>query len=277
MASTLVGNDVQSAVGEIVVTEDNDVEQGQIGANGPMSFVGCATLTIVKRDQLQHWRGKIPLQAIIEGRQDRRSITGLKRAADRLLSKPDSEVVGAQLMQFYRQVQAASQLSPGCFNGCPTEEVHKICDLLLADDVPLPEELQFRILMRRVNRLVSESAYPELLHVLNPWLTCGFEHVHPRLAGLHDDLSRKLVLYKKFIFNELICKFIMKGPDGAPICLSVSKQCLRQSEEVDYAFLDAASSIALDEIVCCWKALTALLATSLDSALEETYIKRQMK
>eukprot|EP00971_Amphidinium_carterae_P291985 5796253-Amphidinium_carterae.5 len=215
-----------SAMGDSVVSEDYDGEQGKWG-NGPFNNVS------LPGDQLQHWRERIPLHAVIEGKQDKRSITGLKRAADRMLAKPDEEVVGAELMQFHRQVLAATQLCPSSFIGCPTEEVMRICDLLVADDFPLPEGLQFRILMRRVGRLVSEACYYELLKVLNPRVTCAFDHLYPKLAGLHDEPRQKLALYKKVVFSELICKVIMKGQDGAASCLSMCQQCLKQSEEVD--------------------------------------------
>eukprot|EP00971_Amphidinium_carterae_P258544 5131593-Amphidinium_carterae.1 len=114
-------------------------------------------------DALSYWKQKCDLQKLLEGKQDLRTLTGLQRAVSRRLGNEETYPIGASLNTLLKLATACKNLSPKFFPATTQEDLHNTLAKLEHETVELPYSLKYNILMRRVNMLVKEKKYTELV------------------------------------------------------------------------------------------------------------------
>eukprot|EP00971_Amphidinium_carterae_P094936 1878449-Amphidinium_carterae.1 len=221
-------------------------------------------------DALAYWKEKIPMVNVLDGSQDKRSFTGLKRAATRKQGKPETELEASLLHQYHRQVLSAATVAPKSFPTCPQQDVMAVCDMLVAEQIPLPDHLKYNILMRHVARLLAERKYSSLIVTLNPWSAAEeFNHHAPTLAGLAAEPTKKFSIYKKIMAVELLAKLVIKGEEEKDSCMMICRECMQEADKVDLVTVDTSTAYALDELTCMWKALYAISSCTLEPGFED--------
>eukprot|EP00971_Amphidinium_carterae_P167125 3311589-Amphidinium_carterae.4 len=268
--------------GATTCADDEMEDEGERGSNvDAFSFNHCDTLLHTQAgrhvvlcspgaDAVAYWKEKIQMSKVLDGTQDKRSFTGLKRAATRKQAKPETELVASLLHQYHRQVLAAATVAPKSFPTTPHQEVLAVCDMLVAEQIPHPDHLRYNILMRHVGRLLAEKKYDILLATLNPWSAAeDFNHHAPTLAGLAAEPSKKFSIYKKIMAIELLSKLVLRGEEEKDSCMKICQDCLQEAEKVDLVTVDTSTAYALDELCCMWKALYAICTCTLEPGFED--------
>eukprot|EP00971_Amphidinium_carterae_P335363 6471198-Amphidinium_carterae.1 len=221
-----------------------------------------------------HWKNKIDVAGILEGTQDLRSTTGLWRAVNRRIgpnAKAGREVEGAMLNSFYNLVQACRRAHPTVFSALSTQDLEKLCVSLESDGHEFGPVFKKNVLMRKVSALCQVRDYQKLLAILNPWESAPFSWREPCLSGLVAEgaPTDAIVLFKKVMFDEVLCKLILAGAEKVSEVVSISECCLAMTALVDTVMLDAISAQNLAECDTTWKCLLALGTVFLDVELEE--------
>ena len=211
---------------------------------------------------------------ILDGQQDLRSLTGLQRAVGRRLAKEETQVEGLMLNQFLKIVQQAKLVSPGHFPSCSTEDLHKICASLGSEKIAFPPKFMLNILMRHVNTLVSEHRFQELVPINSPWHSGAFRWQLPILGALAGDEAKKMGIYRKVLFEGVLCKQILRGEEAGGVLQTLCGQLLDIGNEVDRIMLDAAAAATLSESEAAWHCLTALLSDDVEMAREDLYLSQ---
>ena len=218
---------------------------------------------------MAHWRKQANVYKILNGEQDLRSCTGLQRAVQRRLAKESTQVQGTLLNQYLKLVLQAKAVSPAYFSSCTTEDLHKVCQTLDSERVPFPPKFMLNILMRQVNTLVSEHRFEELVAIISPWETGLFDWKHPTLGCLADDELKKISIYRKIVFESVLCKLILRGEEQAGQVAKLCQKLLVIGSKVDRVMLEAPSAATLSESETAWHCLAALLSDAVNPDLEE--------
>eukprot|EP00971_Amphidinium_carterae_P352134 6492445-Amphidinium_carterae.5 len=231
----------------------------------------CCCHTMQGEDPLQYWKNHINIGQVLDGKQDLRSVTGLKRAVTRRMASKTVE--GTLLNNFLKLVQACVQLGPNLLATVCDAELFKTIEQLEQEDIALTRGFQERLLLRRVAQLVAEHKFAEVIDCLNPWARLAFDWKRPTLAGIHDEQgSSKLNTFKSVLFNEVFCKLILEGQPKGDTVKALSQQCLSIVDSVDLVAMDSAAAKTLSECETVWKALWALLTPTLDIALQHLHL-----
>eukprot|EP00971_Amphidinium_carterae_P323336 6425933-Amphidinium_carterae.3 len=199
------------------------------------------------------WKSKISLQALLEGTQDLRSKTGLERDVEKKMANEDTQV------------------SVKKFAKASTANIEKVCQALEKERIALPPKWKYCVLMRHINALISEQKYTEAVCVLNPWSTEAFNWRRPSLSGLSEDGPERYNTYKSAVFDDILCKMVIKGADKAMLVMSLVEQLLQIANTVDFCMLAAAPATLLSESFTAWRCLKALLAKDLDASLADMF------
>ena len=105
--------------------------------------------------------------------------------------------------------------------------------------------------------------------VISPWNTGVFAWQAPTLGALVEDEAHKLGVYRKVLFENVLCKLILKGEESAASLQSLCRQLLEAGTGVDRIMLGALSASTLAESEAAWNCLTALLSPDLEPAKED--------
>eukprot|EP00971_Amphidinium_carterae_P320830 6377465-Amphidinium_carterae.1 len=195
-------------------------------------------------DALSYWKSHIPIAAIIDGKKDLRSVTGLTKAVQRRLQ---SKTVEATLLNNYSKlVKGCMQLSPTLLKTVSDSDLAKQLEILESEDIPLTPTLQFNLLMRRVNTAVTEHRFHEVVAMLNPWREESFSWRSPTLAGLSAE-PNKFATFRNTIFNDVLCKQLLEGEAKSVLVKQICLQCIEMAGMVDLVSMETQAAKMLSE------------------------------
>eukprot|EP00971_Amphidinium_carterae_P351819 6492294-Amphidinium_carterae.1 len=207
-------------------------------------------------DALAHWRSKISLALVLEGRQDGRAITGLKKAKARKLKNDATRLIGLQLKSWCETVDACAKLAPKGFSATTETEINHALELIKEEKLVLPQAFKDSLFSRRVDRLKDDKDFTTLFS-------------KPALAGLYDTPKQRMTSYKKHLFETVLANLILNGEEQRNHVLEISTIGLHEAETVDTVSLDGTGSATLDESCCIFHSLIAICTHSLDKSLVE--------
>eukprot|EP00971_Amphidinium_carterae_P191724 3804149-Amphidinium_carterae.4 len=120
-------------------------------------------LLIPGGDSLAEWKLKLPLESIISGEKDMRSLGGLKSARNRLgKAGPEKESKLKVLKTYLDNCENAFKVSPANFASVGDDEIPDIIAMLQGYGVKWPETLKMGLLVRRANTLQRGKQWAEL-------------------------------------------------------------------------------------------------------------------
>ena len=132
-----------------------------------------------------------------------------------------------------------------------------------------PPKFMYNILMRQVNTMVAERRFQDLVAIISPWHSGLFDWRAPTVGSLADEESKKLAIYRKVVFENVLCKLVLKGEEQADMVQDLCHRLLAIGQSVDRVMLSAAAATTLSESETTWHCLTALLSPSFSADSEE--------
>eukprot|EP00971_Amphidinium_carterae_P333412 6468159-Amphidinium_carterae.5 len=175
------------------------------------------------------------------------------------------------LQNFLKVVQGAMELDPSNFEHTSDEEMKVLLGMMEQEQVELPPGLQYRLIMRHIQKLIAERKFLELLHSLDPFSTQPFSVSQPSIAGLGAGQGeQKLQVFKRIIFQELLAKFIVEGAAGKDKVYELCMACLAKFKDVDDLFLENGPAVVLHAARSVWTGLVALTSASVSADALDT-------
>eukprot|EP00971_Amphidinium_carterae_P120895 2394970-Amphidinium_carterae.3 len=198
---------------------------------------------------------------------DNRTVDACRKAGDRLVPIDRSE--GLQLQNYYKLVQKAVSLQPERLPSLAAAEKRSALEAMIAESVEFPTKLKVCLVESWIDDLKEKKAYTELLRCLSPFKDAhGFDPFLPTLAAAEPDVKKRVVKFSKIVFKDIYTELLSAAEEKSSQILTLTELCLQefgaiQLEEVE----ESAASVLLDESLCVWRALRALLTTSLDASV----------
>ena len=215
-------------------------------------------------DTLGFWKLKVPLERVVEGQCDGRSIQGLKRAAQRLAANSKKKAESHILGNYVKVIQVGQMLAPSNFNSVGDDELKMVIQVMGMEGLQWPESTKFQLIMRRAAACLAERRIEEVWQVVDPWgEQKPWNPSMPCLQAL-DDRSKALSTWRRILFSELLGDLLVGGEDRSPQVVALSKLSLSKLEMIDFMDLDATAASYLDESITVFRALIALAEPSLD-------------
>ena len=199
---------------------------------------------------------------------DKRTTEGLRKSIIRKFQKPETKLDGQLLQNWQKYVNAALALAPGNFAALNNEDLQKTITFLSSEVSQFPDKTKTLIVCRRLTTLLSERKFEEMLDVLSPWVPDDFNPQHPAVSGVSAESGKRLAIWKRMLFAEAICKFIEEGERGQLAVQQLCRLCLEKTRTIDMIDLDNSSALGLEEGKTVWRALLALLSSSLDESVQ---------
>eukprot|EP00971_Amphidinium_carterae_P294043 5838260-Amphidinium_carterae.1 len=208
---------------------------------------------------------RVTLPGVLDGSQDGRSVQGLKRAAERKMNSREHKNDGYVLNNYYKLVTASQALAPGHFASTPDAEISRVVALLEEEGVDLPACTKESITMRRIDSLVAESNFEQLLPVINPFSTTSWNPSVPNLSAL-GGTDTVLKIWQRVLFEEALCNLLSLGTSGAGKVSFLMKLTLKMLDDVDMVDLSAAAAAYVEEAFCILHCLKDLLEPSFEAS-----------
>ena len=197
---------------------------------------------------------------------DKRATEGLRKSIQRKFRKEETKLDGQLLQNWQKHVIAALSLAPGNFALLNDEELHNTLTFLALEVPEFPEKT--KVVATLVATLLSERKLDEMLEALSPWQIATFNVQKPCVSGVSWESSKRLAIWRRVLFADAICKFIEDGERGLTPLQHLCKLCLAKTESIDIVYLDNSSALGLEEGKTVWRALLALLSSSLDESVQ---------
>eukprot|EP00971_Amphidinium_carterae_P113844 2255988-Amphidinium_carterae.1 len=216
---------------------------------------------------LESWKAKISLTKVLEGTIDGRSIQGLKRAVQRKMDRSTPTAEGHAMNAFYKLVLAAASLSPSNFHSTSQSDQDKTLMLMEENNVDLPSNLKYTLLMKKVNSQIQQCNYFDLVTTVSPFIEVCWCNANQTLGGLEQNM--RIAAWRKLLFEDTLCPLLTQGEAGAQKVGELSIQCQDQLQCVDVVELDLITASALEEGNTVFKAIHDLLHPSLENPFED--------
>eukprot|EP00971_Amphidinium_carterae_P337333 6474085-Amphidinium_carterae.1 len=216
--------------------------------------------------RLTQWKNRLPLATCMV-KMDNRTVDACRKAYERLLPIDRGEAL--QLQNYYKLVQKAVSLQPERLSSLSASEKKIALEAMISESVEFPTKLKVCLVESRIDDLKEAKAYKELLHCISPFKDAdAFNPFNPNLAAAEPDVKKRVFKFNKIVFKDLYTDLLSAAEEKCAQILQLTEQCLHefgaiQLEEVE----DTAASVLLDESLCVWRALKALLTTSLDTTM----------
>ena len=219
-------------------------------------------------DLLQQWKAKVPLDLIMDGTIDGRTVNGLKRAVSRASSSKVDLADATLLRNYLKQVSVAQQLAPTAMSSLGSADLVDMAGAMAAEGANLPNHVKSALVTNHIASLIEHGEHKDLMDAISPWQTGDFDHAKPKLGCLPDAMGAKIATFQKLIFKDIISSKIMQGAPAAPSLLKFAKLCLTYFDEVDMLELDDTAAAGLNSALDVWKFLVAILTDTLDPVYE---------
>eukprot|EP00971_Amphidinium_carterae_P320143 6363831-Amphidinium_carterae.1 len=208
------------------------------------------------------WKTKLDINAVLAGTADGRSIIGLKRAAERALSKPATRSEGYVLNNYHKLVAAAQAIAPGNIASMTYEKIQQNVALMEEEGIALPVSVKEAITTKTIDNLILEAKYEQLLEVIAPFGSTQWQVATPTLNGLQD-MTTSLRLWKKHLFQDTFTKLVEKGQTASQQVAHLTKLSLTMLQQVDLLDLTTAQASTVEEGLCILNCLQDLLNPSI--------------
>ena len=219
---------------------------------------------------IDYWKGKVAIVDVLEGRPVGRSVTGLRRAVQRMFEKGKPKADAILLKNYEKLVDKAKVLGPNMIMSVPTDEMMGAIEMLQKEHVVLPESTQYALVLRQAQVYIELGQYRDLLRVISFWgrETRRIDASNPKLASLESHSSKKISTWQRLFFQDLLLPLVYAGQAEAMNVINLCKLCLEVMESVDMVIVDGPSAAALDESSCICKCLQALLSPDAPASAE---------
>ena len=215
----------------------------------------------------------MPLERIVEGTCDGRSIQGLKRAAVRLAANPKKKPEGHILGNYVKLIGIGELLNPKNFQAVGDEDLRDVIKVMQSENLVWPEATKHQLLMRQAVTCLVERRIPELLQILDPWSTKeAWDPFHPRLQAL-EDRGQALATWRRILWQELLGDLLGGGERRMGQVQELCKLALKRMEMIDFVELDMNAATYVDEGMTVCRALLALSVSDLDTTSEARHLK----
>eukprot|EP00971_Amphidinium_carterae_P226128 4485409-Amphidinium_carterae.2 len=167
---------------------------------------------------------------------------------------------------------ACKRISPKFFGGTTQEDLHTTLAKLEHENVQLPQSLKHSIVMRKVNVLVKEQKFAQLVQVLNPWIEEPFNWRSPMVAGFNMTVAGKFTTFREILFEKVIGQLIARGEEDKRLVVQISEQALLIGNAVDLVEQDVNTVRLLAECESAWKCLLGLASASVDASCLDQHL-----
>ena len=199
------------------------------------------------------------------GVQDRRSVTGLKRAANRLAEKKECQAQAAVLKVYLQNVQMAEEVAPSNIVSCSTARIKEVCGMLEQESCRVPDAVKAQLVVRKVDECLREKAWQDLLWAVSPFTHASYDVNKPCVAGLQTNSEHKMLFFHKSFFIGMLSPLVLEGDSAASEVLKVCKFAALSFEAIDVVELDEQLAVLHDESLTIFRALQAILEPKLTS------------
>eukprot|EP00971_Amphidinium_carterae_P071883 1421752-Amphidinium_carterae.3 len=214
---------------------------------------------------VEYWRAKLPLEVVLRGGQDKRTLVGLKRAQERFAKKKggDAKSVAQLLSNLVDVIQSCIQIDPEHFENCTNEDLSKILKKVQKDIGNWPADLQNRLLMRRTSNLLDTQDTVQLLETLDPFKKSDFDPLAPTLSNITlESEDKRMASFRKLIFQDTFIPLLLEGDSGAKKVMDLCSLCIHKFETVDVLDLENSAASTLSLSLSIWRAIHALRVPS---------------
>eukprot|EP00971_Amphidinium_carterae_P013409 264424-Amphidinium_carterae.2 len=136
---------------------------------------------------------------------------------------------------------------------------------MIDEQSDFPHVTKIALLDKRVTELTNANDYAAMLPVLCPWSAeSEFDPYAPVLVACERDSKKRATKWKDVFTKTIIVPLVVRHEEGSKELLELVKVCLEQNKHVDTIDMDEATNLCWDDNMAVWRALQALLTTSLD-------------
>eukprot|EP00971_Amphidinium_carterae_P228981 4542389-Amphidinium_carterae.3 len=232
------------------------------------SVGGESTVVITEafsRGDVESWRVKLPVQALLDATVDGRRTTALGKSAVSYMQK-EPLTRGPLLTTYHSVCKAAVALANvDTVGSLSTDVLVKNIHLCLKEVTleGIPQKVLEILLTRKAETFLTQLRISELVGITHPFKQGStFDLQNPRLQDLPlkgGAAGVKLRIFQEIIFEKLLLPLLAKGESGSEDMLKVCKTCLETVGSEDPLYLNEAESAALPVYVSIWGAFVGLL------------------
>eukprot|EP00971_Amphidinium_carterae_P348921 6490745-Amphidinium_carterae.2 len=209
---------------------------------------------------LEQWRRKLPLDKVLDGSLDRRTLVGLKRARDRKFRRKETSADGQLLANYVDLIGLCTLLDPEHFPGTSDSDIARVVEKLNKEDIIWTNPLQYRLLMRRVSNLLEAKDTPKLIEVLDPFQVQTFCPLAPTLSNISTDTEdKKMKDFRKLLMQDSLSPLLVEGEPSAGKVKELCRICIEKFENIDALDLGNVAASTLTSSMTIWRAIHALL------------------
>ena len=199
----------------------------------------------------------------MSGEADKRTLDGCRKKVERLNKKG---VASALLLKaFYKVCLKASSLQVENMVGLSKAELMEAVDAVSQEGATFPIKVKLALLGRKTTQLLEEKRFAELLACIAPFHGGTFLPNEPSLGAAQPDSYKRCQKFQRMIFKEVLCGMLLDAENKKGDILCFIQLCLDTWEKLDLVEVEHTEALCMDESISIWRALQALLSTSLDA------------
>eukprot|EP00971_Amphidinium_carterae_P141716 2807494-Amphidinium_carterae.2 len=224
-------------------------------------------LSISGESFVDAWRRKCPLQALLNGEKDGRSVQGIKSRISELASKEKIHPDLPGLNNYLVLAKGAWELKEKTITSWKDSELAKILELLDEEGVEYPMDIQTKLVARRSLLLDEKRDYANLLAVSSPFQSATWSSSTPMVGCLTCTFHEKFQTFVSNIFTKVMQDMIKEGESWTPelikYCDLIIEFLKTTADPVD-CNLDFEQTSKRNECIQVCSAMKAILSDDVD-------------
>eukprot|EP00971_Amphidinium_carterae_P057671 1140805-Amphidinium_carterae.2 len=263
IAHTLIPFRLELQMNESFLCHGRTLENVQIAGE----YILGLPVAWTRRGDVNKWKVKVPLLAVLEGKVDGRTITGLKRRVDKLTEQNKHSQAGL-LRNYSKLVQLADGLAAASLVGMEEATFTAALMAMEQEGIILPVSVKSNIVARECDRAVTSRRYDLLLDLINPFKRAEWVVHSPCLAAIGCPEPEKLETFESVFIDNALQPIIRKGSAGKQEMLEFLAVACDLFLKIDPLDLEDKSAGVLADVRLVCSALSAILAADVNPDAE---------
>eukprot|EP00971_Amphidinium_carterae_P347146 6488993-Amphidinium_carterae.4 len=213
---------------------------------------------------VNYWKQKLPLRAILSGKADGRTSDALRRAQQR--SAEGGCLESGLLRNYLRLVEVANCLATSNLQGFSEEELQTMLQGMEVEKVELPLKVKSKLVLRHCKEHLRLKRYETLLTCMLPFEKKAWERQCPCLGHLETDDQDKIATFQDMFLRVVLKPWVEQGNNAKKEVVEFCNLSLKRIMEVDPLDLSNAYATALSNTKNICNCFLALGSESIDTS-----------
>lgn len=175
------------------------------------------------------------------------------------------------MRQYLQLAMFADQARPANLAKLPLSELKVVINALCKNDVRFPSNVRLALLEHRVNIIVKDLDFDEIIRALFPWGVSEWAPLAPCVSALGWNFAAASDSFKRTVFSRVMIPLIAEGAEKASQIADLCTKLEDKFESEDILELPSAAASLTAEVLSICRILKALIAYPLTGIFGEDF------